>query len=86
MRDPYAVLLHPFVTEKTMFAMERENKLEFVVHRKANKGQVKEAFEQLFESKVQKVNTKIVKGGKHAIIQLTPEFSAEEIGMRIGIF
>ena len=86
MTDPYAVILYPFVTEKTMFQMERENKLEFVVSRKANKGQIKSAFEELFESKVQKVNTRITKDGKHAIIQLKPEFSAEEIGMRIGIF
>ena len=27
-----------------------------------------------------------LKDGKHAIIKLAPEFSAEEIGMRIGVF
>jgi len=36
--------------------------------------------------KVEKVNTFVRKDGKHAIIKLKPGFSAEEIGMRIGVF
>ena len=86
MKNPHSIILHPFVTEKTMFQMERENKLEFIVDKRADKKKIKAAFEELFESKVSNVNTKIRKDGKHAIIQLTPEYSAEEIGMRIGIF
>ena len=86
MKNPHSVILYPFVTEKTMSQMERENKLEFIVDQRANKIQIKKAFEELFEGKVRAVNTKIRKDGKHAIIQLKPEFSAEEIGMRIGIF
>ena len=35
---------------------------------------------------MEKVWTKISKRGKHAIIKLTEEYSAEEIGMRIGVF
>ncbi len=84
--SPYQILLHPYITEKTLFQMERENKLEFVVHRRAKKPDIKKAFEELFEVKVEDVNTKIRKDGKHAIIKLAEEYSAEEIGMRIGIF
>ena len=36
--------------------------------------------------KVEKVNTRIMKDGKHAIIKMTEDFSAEEVGMRLGIF
>ena len=86
MKNPYNIILHPYVTEKTMFQMERENKLEFVVHRRANKKMIKGAFEELFEGKVVDVNTRICKDGKHAIIKLHKDYSAEEIGMRIGIF
>ncbi len=83
---PHKILFHPYVTEKTMFQMERENKLEFMVRREATKEEIKEAFEKLFEVKVKSVNTKITKIGKRAIIKLAEGYSAEEIGMRVGVF
>lgn len=86
MFDPHKIILTPFVTEKTMNLMERENKLEFVVNRNATKPQIKMAFEQLFNAKVKKINTMILKTGKHAIILLDEGYSAEDVGMRIGIF
>ena len=84
--DPYKIIYHPFVTEKTMNFMEKNNALEFVVKREANKKQIKAAIEKMFEAKVKDVNTRITKNGKHAIITFMPEFKAEDIGMRIGIF
>ena len=39
--DPYDIIFHPYVTEKTMNLMEKNNSLEFVVRRKANKKQIK---------------------------------------------
>ncbi len=84
--DPYSIILHPFVTEKTMNFMDKNNAIEFVVKRNANKKVIKEAIEQLFEVKIKNVNTRITKKGKHAIVTFMPEFKAEDIGMRIGIF
>ena len=84
--DPYKIIFHPFVTEKTMNFMEKNNALEFVVKRNANKIQIKKAVEELFEVKVKNVNTRITKNGKHAIVTFMPDFKAEDIGMRIGIF
>ena len=84
--DPYDIVFHPFVTEKTMNFMDKNNALEFVVKRTASKKQIKEAVEVLFEVKVKDVNTRITKQGKHAIVKFMPEFKAEDIGMRIGIF
>ena len=84
--DPYGIILHPFVTEKTMNFMDKNNAIEFVVKRNANKKVIKEAIEQLFEVKIKNVNTRITKKGKHAIVTFMPEFKAEDIGMRIGIF
>lgn len=66
--------------------MKDGNRLEFIVRQDATKAQIKKAFEALFEAQVEKVNTYIRRDGKHAIIKLKPEFSAEEIGMRIGVF
>jgi len=84
--DPYKIIFHPFVTEKTMNLMEKNNALEFVVKRNANKTQIKKAIEQMFEAKVKRINTMITKKGKHAIVVFDPEVNAEDIGMRIGIF
>jgi len=88
------IILHPYVTEKTMNSMSGTpsqdlkdgNRLEFVVRKDAKKPDIKKAFEERFEAKVDKINIKIMRDGKHAIIKLKPEYSAEEIGMRIGIF
>jgi large subunit ribosomal protein L23 len=84
--DPYEIIFHPYVTEKTMIFMEKNNALEFVVKRNADKNTIQKAIEQLFEVKVKDVNTRITKRGKHAIVTFMPEFKAEDIGMRIGIF
>ena len=84
--DPYDIIYHPYVTEKTMNMMEKDNALELVVKRRANKPQIKKAVEKMFEVKVKDVNTRITKKGKHAIVTFMPEFKAEDIGMRIGIF
>jgi len=84
--DPYDIIYHPYVTEKTMNFMEKNNALEFVVKRDSSKKQIKNAIEKMFEAKVKDINTRITKGGKHAIVTFMPEFKAEDIGMRIGIF
>jgi len=84
--DPYDIIFHPYVTEKTMNQMEKNNALEFLVRRTAAKKQIKKAIEKMFDVKVKAVNTKIAKDGKHALIIFMPEVKAEDIGMRIGIF
>lgn len=84
--SPHAVLLHPMVTEKTMRLMEENNSLEFLVRRTANKAEIKSAIEELFSCEVATVNTRITKDGKRAIIKFGGETSAEDIGMRIGVF
>jgi len=84
--DPYEIIFHPYVTEKTMNFMEKNNALEFVVKRNADKLTIQKAIEQMFKVKVKNINTRITKRGKHAIVTFMPEFKAEDIGMRIGIF
>ena len=84
--DPYDVIFHPYVTEKTMNFMEKNNALEFIVKRDATKKQIKAAIEKMFEAKVRNISTRISKRGKHAIVTFVPEVKAEDIGMRIGIF
>jgi large subunit ribosomal protein L23 len=81
------VIIHPDVTEKSMRLIETENKLVFVVARESNKAQIKTELEKLYEVKVSTINTLITpKGLKKAYVELSPEFKAEEIATRIGIF
>lgn len=88
------VLLYPYVTEKSMNHMTGSptqefkdgNRIEFIVLRSATRKEIKDEFEKRFEVKVEKVWTRITKEGKHAIIKLAEGYSAEEIGMRIGVF
>lgn len=91
---PRPVLMTPYITEKSMNHISGTpvqsntdgNRLEFIVRRDSTKPEIKEAFERRYEVDVEMVNTRIMKDGKHAIIKLTSEYSAEEVGMRLGIF
>ena len=83
----YDVILKPVITEKSMNAMG-EKKYTFLVHPEANKTQIKEAVEKMFEgTKVARVNTMNLEGKnrrrgmvvgktaktKKAIVQLTKD-------------
>ncbi len=89
----YDVILKPVITEKSMEAMG-EKKYTFLVHPEANKTQIKEAVEKMFDGvKVAKVNTMNCDGKKKrrglvigktaktkkAIVQLTAESKDIEI-------
>ena len=89
----YDVILKPMVTEKSMEGMG-EKKYTFLVHPEANKTQIKDAVEKMFDGvKVAKVNTQNKEGKsrrrglvtgktaatKKAIVQLTEDSKDIEI-------
>ena len=89
----YDVILKPIVTEKSMNPMG-EKKYTFMVHPEANKSQIKEAVEKMFEgTKVKSVNTMNMDGknkrrgmvvgktakSKKAIVALTEDSKDIEI-------
>ena len=89
----YDVILKPVITEKSMEDMSMK-KYTFLVHPDANKTQIKEAVERMFEgTKVAKVNTMNCDGKtrrrgmtfgktaqkKKAIVQLTADSADIEI-------
>jgi len=69
-----------------MDEMERQNKLEFVVDRRANRAEIRKAVESIYQCKVEKITVKIVRTGKIATVRFTKDFSAEDIGGRAGVF
>jgi large subunit ribosomal protein L23 len=57
----YDIIKAPIITEKTAQQMQEENKFTFEVAATANKTQIKQAVEAIFEVKVDKVNVVNVK-------------------------
>jgi len=82
----HRIILHAYVTEKSMDEMERQNKLEFVVDRRASRAEIRRAVEDTYQCKVSKITVKIVRIGKIATVRFSKEFSAEDIGGRAGVF
>jgi large subunit ribosomal protein L23 len=87
MMDPNEIIIRPVVTEASLDAVDKENKLIFFVVRTANKNTIKWAVETLYEVVVEKVNTLIMPNGmKKALVKLAPEYSAAEVATNLGIF
>ena len=82
--DATGILLHPVGTEKAIRLLD-QNKVVFVVRRDADKEEIKKAFEELFNVKVDRVNTVILKGVKKAYIKLHPDHSAVEVATNLGL-
>ena len=84
--DAYDVIIMPWLTEKSMEARSMEQRLEFIVDKRATKTQIARAVETIFEVEVAKVNTRITKHGKHASVKLAEGYDAEDAAMRLGAF
>ncbi len=61
MREYRDIIIRPVVTEKTMNLLV-EDKYTFIVDKKANKTEIKNAIESIFNVKVDKVYTMNIKG------------------------
>lgn len=86
MFDPYRVIKFPLSTEKSIRQIEFDNKLTFVVDKKAKKPEIKRAIEELFNVKVLKINTQnSFKGEKRAYIKLSPESLASDVSADLGL-
>ena len=84
--EPYDVIMHPVMTEVASRMLESENKLVFVVNLKASKNDVKQAVEELYEVKVERVTVNITsKGVKKAFVKLHPDYKAADVAIKLGI-
>ncbi|MDF1613459.1 50S ribosomal protein L23 [Desulfurivibrio dismutans] len=64
MKNIYEVLKRPRLTEKSMGLQESFNQVVLQVDRRANKSEIKQAVEELFSVKVEKVRTANMTGRK----------------------
>ncbi|MEM2905635.1 MAG: 50S ribosomal protein L23 [Candidatus Bathyarchaeia archaeon] len=80
------IILYPVMTERTVAMIESQNKLTFIVDRRADKQSIKRAVEDLYEVKVARVNTLITPAGtKKAFVKLAPESKASDVAVKLGI-
>ncbi|UCC66126.1 MAG: 50S ribosomal protein L23 [Deltaproteobacteria bacterium] len=87
MRDIYQIIKRPLITEKANILKDEENKVSFVVHREANKVEIKEAVERLFKVKVLKVNVSTMKGKPRTIgrsVGRRPDWKKAVVTIRSG--
>ncbi len=85
-KDSYGIIKYPLSTEKSLRLMESENKLIFVVDKKATKHDIKKAIEDIFKAKVVKINTLITQDGyKRAYVKFSNETPAIDIATNMGL-
>ncbi len=95
MKDPRDVILRPVVSEKSYDLIEYNNIYTFVVDRRANKTEIKQAVQDIFDVRVTSVNTMNRKGKrkrtgwvmgkradvKRALVTLAPGNSIDIFGI-----
>lgn len=80
------VIKYPLSTEKSIRMMEAENKLVFIVEKKATKKEIKEDIEKTFNAKVQKINVQITSQGlKKAYVKFAEETPAIDVATKLGL-
>lgn len=86
--DDYNIIIRPLITEQGMHFANQKGAYSFEVNRKANKAQIRNAVERIYNVKVQKVRTANRKGkerrrGRHygvtsswkkAVVFLDPDY------------
>ena len=83
--DAFQIVKNPISTEKAVRLMESENKLIFIVDRKASKTEIKQALEEIFKIKATKINTLINHGVKKAYVTLPKETPAIDLATQMGL-
>ena len=79
------IILQPYITEKTFNIIEKENKLSFIVHSKANKKQIIDSMKVIYDSDVMEVNTFNTIRGKKAIMKFRNTDGARTLATNLGL-
>ena len=80
------VIKYPLVSEDAVTLIEAENKITFVVDADASKNDIRRAVEELYEVRVDRVNSVVTpEGRKKAYVKLAPDYKASDLAVRLGI-
>ncbi len=86
MLKPHDVIKYPTMTERSVYMIENENKLIFIVDRKASKADISKAVNELYEVETDTIRTLIDRNGnKKAFVKLKSGYNASEVAIKLGI-
>ena len=77
MADIRRIILKPVITERSTHLKEAGNKFVFEVDPRANKREIKEAVEKLFNVNVKRVRTSILRGKKKTTFMRAGRFTGK---------
>ena len=77
--------LKPVVTEKAVMMIERDNTLTFKTTVKAEKKEIREEIEEIFDVKIQKLRTLIKNNKKYVYAKLKGDFLAIDVATNLGL-
>ena len=85
-RDIQEVVKYPLVSEDAVTLIESENKITFIVDANASKNDIRRAVEELYEVRVDRVNSVLTpEGRKKAYVKLSADYKASDLAVRLGI-
>jgi large subunit ribosomal protein L23 len=83
---PHDVIKYPTMTERSVYMIENENKLVFIVSREATKQDIAKSIKELYQVEAKEINTLINRQGeKKAFIKLKEGYNASEVAIKLGI-
>lgn len=77
--------MNPYMTEKTLAILEKENKMVFIVHNNADKNSIKEAVKILYNVNVDTINTARTIYGKKAFVKFKQDGTARDLATKLGL-
>ena len=77
--------MKPVVTEKAVMLIEMKNILVFEFDKRLGKEEIKKKIEEMFDVKVEAVNTLLKNNKKYAYIKLKPEYPAIDVATKLGL-
>ena len=80
-----AIILRPYITEKTFAMVENEQKICFLVKRQASKQMIQEAVQTLYNEKSINVDTARTIYGKKAFVQFETTDKARDLATKLGM-
>lgn len=85
-KKAWKIIENPHLTEKAMDKVDEDNTLVLMVDIDANKPQIEDAVEHLFEVTVKKVNTTITpQAKKKAFVSLSETDDAMDVATQMGM-
>ena len=77
--------MKPLVTEKAVMLIEAKNTLVFETDIKKTKIEIKKEIEEIFNVKVEKINTLLRKNKKYAYVKLNSKNPAIDVATKLGM-